>query len=138
MLGSEGMQLRDGSKCGKPQSQTCTHAGTHRHTEHTHACTHTHQTHMHTHTKHTCTHTAHTHIHTPAPSLVCPLYPIQPGRYENPREPAFRTHAGLPGGRDCVFSATLSYSWGPLTFPPTFSIRACAAPSALEPGGPKV
>ena len=128
-LGSAGMRLRDGSKCGKPQSQTCTHAGTHRHTEHTHACTHTHQTHMHTY----CT-----HIHTPAPSLVCPLYPIQPGRYMNPREPTFRTHASLPGGRGCVFSATLSYSWRPLTFPPTFSIRACAALSALEPGGPKV
>ena len=58
MLGSEGMQLRDGSKCGKPQSQTCTHAGTHRNTEHTHACTPTHQTHLHTYFTHIHTHTS--------------------------------------------------------------------------------
>ena len=43
-LSLAGMWLRVGSKCGKPQCQTCTQAGTHRHTEHT-PDTDSHQTH---------------------------------------------------------------------------------------------
>ena len=130
-LSSAGMWLGDGPECRKPQCQICTHAGTHRDIEHTHTHTHTF-----THTANTHAHILHTYI--PAPTLVCPLYNIQPRRYVNPLESASRTHASHPGGQGCVFLATLSYSWGLLTFLPTFSIRACAAHSALEPGGPKV
>ena len=139
------------SVCAKPQCQTCTHAGTHTcmhtHTHTTHTCTHTHRTHMHTGIH---AHTVHTHIHTPAPSLLSPLYPHSTWKVHEPRRGCLQDtwhpgrEAGGAGGGGCrAFSASdllpgTPGNFSSLTFAPTFSIRARAARSALEPGGPKV
>ena len=119
MLGSEGMQLRDGSKCGKPQSQTCTHAGTHRHTEHIHACIHTHQTHMKRHTPNTHVHILHTHTHQHLP-LSVHLIPFNPEGTRTPESlPSGHMPASLGGG--IVFSQPLCPTPGdPSPFHPRF------------------
>ena len=130
-MGSSVVSLR--AKHAHMQAHTGTlNTHTHTHTEHTHT-----HTHAHTHAKHTCTHTAHTYIHTPAPSLVCPLYPIQPGRYENPRSlPSGHMPASLGGG--VVFSQPLCPTPGdPSPFHPRFLSELVQHLLHLSLEGPK-
>ena len=100
--------------------QTQTHT---RHTDETH-------THAHTHTR------THTHTHSSTfPSLA--TFSHSTRKVCEPPRACLEDTGQPPWAGEVVLSQPLSYSWGPLSFPPTFSITACAAPSALEPGRPK-